>query len=110
MPTIRDFALSIANRARAKAIRASAKEYAYLLKQIKAEDVVVLIGANRPLRDILPRRVVIHPLARRVLETDPEVLLEVLEEYNPQLARVLSTPEGRKWWGINNGHPRANSV
>mgnify|MGYP001601856070 CR=1 FL=1 len=102
-PTVKDFAVAIARQVKVKAIREGTREYAAALAQIRAEDVLTLIQAGKPLRDILPRRVAAHPLARRVLEEDPDVLLEVLEEYNPKLARILSTPAGREWWSMNRG-------
>lgn len=101
MPTVNAFASKVVGRLRAKAIQEGAAAYKGVLASIKAEDVAVLIAANRPLRDILPRRVVLHPLARKVLEEDPNILLEILEEHNPKLARVLSTPNGRAWWNGN---------
>ena len=101
MPTVRDFASKVVDRIRIRAIREGAASYKDVLASIKAEDVAVLIAANRPLRDILPRRIVMHPLATKIINEDPSILLEILEEYNPKLAKVLSTPAGRAWWSGN---------
>ena len=101
MPTVKDFAVKVAQGLQARALREGAKAYIDILAQIKAEDVAILIAAKRPLRDVLPRTVVTNPLAQKIIDIDPGILLKLLAEYNPGLAKVLNTPEGCAWWDMS---------
>lgn len=101
MSTLGHFAAEIVQRARTRTLREGVKPFAAYLAQISAEDVDLLIQTSKPLRDILPKNVLLHPLAQKLLDEDPDTLLEVLEEINPKLAKVLSTPAGRAWWRLS---------